>query len=101
VTALADRIEALGITRADLAEIVLKPQRVVDDWLQAKTLPGEAKILLRFLADDHLATLQLQRIRSQKINRRDYRGEGMAAAEIDPDAVADRTPATRTGGAPQ
>jgi hypothetical protein len=81
-TALADRLATLGIAPDELAAMIRRPVDEVEAWVAGDVDPdGEARVLLRVLADDHRAALAVQRVRDGWTA--DLRGDGAAYAGIE------------------
>jgi integrase len=49
---LTSRLDELDINIEECAQIVKRDPAEVEQWIKAKTLPGDAAVLLRFLVDD-------------------------------------------------
>jgi hypothetical protein len=60
---LFDRLRELQISPEELAQLVNRPLEEVKAWIDAESLPGEAKILTRFLADDADALRRVEFLR--------------------------------------
>jgi hypothetical protein len=73
MTALAKRLTALGIDAPTLAAIVRRPLADVERWISARSLGGEAAVLLRFLADADDARRRAAQVR--RTYRRNYATE--------------------------
>lgn len=95
---LAARLDQLGFTADECAAVCGVPVEAVTDWIENGP-DAEGAIRLRWLDDDDDARRRVEQVRRRQT--RDYRGDGMAYAGIDPDKVADRTPPIQTGGRPQ
>ncbi len=80
MTALAARLDELGITPAELAALVGREVEEVEQWVSAKTLGGEAAVLVRFLADPDDAARRVNHLRGAY--QGDLRGAGVNYAGI-------------------
>lgn len=79
--AFNERLISLGILSAELAQIIGRSAAVIDKWREGRSKPdAEARVLLRVLDDDHVATLAAERIRSrrtQSIHGEDWQSAGV------------------------
>ena len=83
-TALAARLDALGITADEASQIVKRDPAEVASWVEGTAEPdGEGRILLRLFMDverTHAAQLAAERIRSkrtQSLHGDDWQTEGI------------------------
>jgi hypothetical protein len=98
VTALATRLAELDITPTELAAIVRRPLSTVEEWIKDGP-DASARILLRFLDDDHVAALAVERVRGTVTQS--WRGDSAEHTGISPEQLADNVPLHRDGGRPQ
>jgi len=96
---LATRLDELGISAVELAAIIRRPVEDVEAWIAGDTEPdGEARILLRVLDDDHVATLAAERVRHMR-TLPVRRSEDWQTAAIEPPPYGSHD--GKTGGQPQ
>lgn len=97
---LAARLDALGIEAGELAAIIRRPVDEVAAWVAGDAEPdAEARVLLRVLSDDHIATLAVQRVRDRWTA--DLRGDGAAYAGIEGAPPYGGGHTGETGGRPE
>jgi hypothetical protein len=98
-TELASRLAELGITAAELADIVGRSVEEVEGWVKAEApLGGEAAVLVRFLADAADAQRRVNHLRNAY--QGDMRGAGVNYAGISGVPYGSGRQGA-TGGAPQ
>ncbi len=76
---LTSRLDELGITPAEVAQIVKRPIELVEAWID--TGPDtEGVVLLRFLSDDADALRRVDQLR--RTHTRNLRGDGATQAGV-------------------
>jgi hypothetical protein len=60
---LHGRLLELSISPAELSQLVSRSESEVETWLTAKTLPGDARVLTRFLSTDADALRRVDQLR--------------------------------------
>ena len=95
---LGDRLDQLGISIEECSALVYRSPAEVEEWMQAKTLPDEAAVLLRFLSADADALRRVNHLR--RTFQGDLRGAGINYAGIEGVPYGTSDVGKVTGGVP-
>ena len=98
-TPLAARLLELGISPAELSELVHRSEAEVEGWIAAESLGGEAAVLCRFLASTEDAQRRVGHLRGRY--KQNLQGDGFAYADLPDVPYGTGDVGKVTGGGPQ